>query len=97
MLAMVGKMHQHLCQIIGSLEGQGFIQRNVSSSQVMSNLQNILQQDILREAIQVFLGSIPNFMLAKFQIDSTKSILKSLQSPYPSGVLISAGTGSGKP
>ena len=29
MLVMVGKMHQHLCQIIGSLEGQGFIQKEI--------------------------------------------------------------------
>ena len=55
-------------------------QRNLSSSQVMTNLQNILQQDVLRDAIEVFINSIPNFKLAKFQIESTKSIIKSLQS-----------------
>ena len=70
--------------------------RNLSSSQVMTNLQNILQQDVLNEAISVFINSIPNFKLAKFQMESTKAIIKSLQSPYPSGVLISSGTGSGK-
>ena len=72
--------------------------RNLPSVEVINSLQNILQQGVLLDCVGNFINSIPNFKLAKFQMESTRSIFKSLQSSYSSssGVLISAGTGSGK-
>jgi len=82
-----------------------FIRRPRSSpkrSETVLNAMNEInlstKSSLLKEALDFFLtrNRIEEFKLAKFQVDSTKAIIKSFESNFQSGVLITAGTGSGK-
>ena len=71
--------------------------RDIAPTEAREALSASLQEQTLREAVAHWLDALkPGSGLARFQLDATSRILRSLEEGSRTGTLVSAGTGSGK-